>query len=149
MQKHFTMLSIKHFISNKQFMFGSKYKALESKYKALKAELADANKSINLLGKQNDSYKSTIEANAVTIEELKLLNEQTKKSVNAQINASLSEIGVKHFAVETITVSQTLTPSSALAKFKSLAGDEKTDFYRRHKDLITQGLGMSNKLNNA
>ena len=75
---------------------------------------------------------------SIEVEDLKLAIANNEKSVNRKVNSALASIGVTNFAIETICTVSALTPQEALKQFQALAGGEKTEFYKKHKELINQ-----------
>lgn len=66
--------------------------------------------------------------------------ENTKKSVNKQVNSILASIGVTNFADESFSVDSDKTDSETLQMFNNLSGTEKTEFYSKNKAKITRAL---------
>ena len=135
-------------------MFGkTDIKSLQMKYEGVVNELTNANQTINVMAKEIDDYKDTIETSttkySVEIENLKLKLKDTEKSVNSKVNAALASVGVTSFAVETINFNPVnTTPEESLKKFMSLSGEDKSAYYRENKELINQSL-KSQKINNG
>ena len=132
-------------------MFKSDYKKLEEKYSEVNQQVTTLTNTISLLNKELDEYKDMVEdlnssnelakvSAQAEILELKQQIRNTQNSVNAKVNSVLASVGVKSFALETISIQPTMTPQSALSKFTSLVGSEKAEFFKNNKDLITQGL---------
>ena len=132
-------------------MFKSDYKKLEEKYSEVNQQVTTLTNTISLLNKELDEYKDMVEdlnssnelakvSAQAEILELKQQIRNTQNSVNAKVNSVLASVGVKSFALETISIQPTMTPQSALSKFTSLVGSDKAEFFKNNKDLITQGL---------
>ena len=125
------------------------YNKLKASYDGIVKELSMARNTISLLNEQVESDKDTIEElngnmeslktkHSIEVEDLKLAIANNEKSVNRKVNSALASIGVTNFAIETICTVSALTPQEALKQFQALAGGEKTEFYKKHKELINQ-----------
>ena len=139
-------------------MFGnSNIKLLQNQLKSKTDELYNVNRTLQVMEKEINDYKSTIEttatqyenlkmAHSVELEEMKIKIKDTEKSVNLRVNAALASIGVSTFAHEIINTQPLTNPQDALKKFTELNGEDKTAYYNENKDLITLAL-KSHKIN--
>jgi L-lysine 2,3-aminomutase len=139
-------------------MFGnSNIKLLQNQLKSKTDDLYNVNRTLQVMEKEINDYKSTIEttatqyenlkmAHSVELEEMKIKIKDTEKSVNLRLNAALASIVVSTFAHEIINTQPATNPQDALKKFTELNGEDKTAYYNENKDLITLAL-KSHKIN--
>lgn len=135
-------------------MFG---KSLKLKVEELHKELNSALAINTAFKKEIEQYKGEIESFAEVKKDLtkkitaqkseldgiksKHQDEMVKleNSVNRRVNSSLASIGVNQFAPELIQ-ENSKSDGEILAKFNSLSGNEKTEFYNKYKAAITRAL---------
>ena len=128
------------------------------------AALTEYNQQLNTelltLREENANYKRTISAFVGVksgfeaeldkskkafkqqVEELTKTVEVERASVAKKVNKALADIGVKEFAAEEITNSDT-SGKSIYNTFTSLNGAEKTEYFKKNEAALSKMLGFS------
>lgn len=118
--------------------------ALAAQNEKLDAKLKEAMDDLQSVDEEYAGFKAKVQTQQSELETLKQKHaneiEMIKKSLNHKINTALSSMGVETFATEEFVSNTNGNDQAALAKFNSLNGAEKTDFYNTNKDKITRAL---------
>lgn len=115
------------------FALVSERDTLKSKLEStINATHTFAEKEMSYQRKLNDSQKKL--DNTVASHKLEL--RKVEDSVNRKVNATLASIGVQQFAAEQFSVPVNQTDLEVFHTFMNLPDDQKSEYYKKHKDQI-------------
>ena len=113
--------------------------AIKAEYEKSQTSLQEWEKEKISIKEDHDKALAAIKAEyEAKIAGLNQNLEATKVSVNKEVVATLSAVGISAGEVKAEPSNNKLSPEAILAHFKSLNGAEKTNYYNTHRNQILQ-----------